>query len=341
MTFTVLLTCVGGELAPLMIKMLQTSVRHRVRVVGTDMREDAAGRYFADLFFTVPAGNKAGYVEALLEIVKTNAVNLIIPTADEEALALSARRSEFSALGCVLACAEHNTLRILADKADAYHHMRQAGLPIPDWIRAETSEELGAAVEKMLGTYNDVVVKPVSARGGRDVCIVTNSGGVAPAGARESRIPSSKFFGDVLPAYGAALPAMVMPRLEEPVHDLDMLAWRGEPIRVVPRRRVSSTMPNEGHVILDAPKLIDLGERIIALFDLSWLYDCDIMFDAEGQPFILEINPRQSGSIAASVIAGVPLLDDVLSLAKGEPVPPVALPAGRIVVPFKSLGLRT
>jgi len=33
------------------------------------------------------------------------------------------------------------------------------------------------------------------------------------------------------------------------------------------------------------------------------------------------------------------LLDDMLSLAKGEPVPDVDLPANSVIIPFKSLGL--
>jgi len=339
MTITVLLTCAGGELSPLMIRMLKTSTRHTVRVVAVDMREDAAGRHFADVFCTVPAGDAPSYIDAMLDIVKSNGVNLVVPTSDEEALALSAHRSAFTALGCDLACAEYDTLRVLADKGAAYQQMRRVGLPVPDWKSANTRDELGTVIEEMITAHGDLIVKPVTARGGRGVVGIVENSMDVPEGSRENRVTADRFFKDILPNYDDALPAMIMPRLEEPVHDLDMLAWRGSPIRVVPRRRVNSALPNEGHVILDAPDLIDLGNRVIAEFSLSWLYDCDIMFDAKGVPWILEINPRQSGSIAASIVAGVPLLDDMLSLAKGEPVPDVDLPANSVIIPFKSLGL--
>ena len=108
-------------------------------------------------------------------------------------------------------------------------------------------------------------------------------------------------------------------------------------MRVVARRRIDSAVPNEGHTLVDAPELQQLGEQLIKGFNLSWLYDCDVMYDRQGNPCVLEINPRQSGSVVVSIAAGVPLLEDVVSLAKGEPLPEVDVPLGSRVVPYKSL----
>ena len=123
----------------------------------------------------------------------------------------------------------------------------------------------------------------------------------------------------------------------EPVFDIDMLAWQGAPIRVVPRRRVDSALPNEGHTIVGNNDLIELGSRLVEGLGLSWLYDCDVMYDSRSKPCILEINPRPSGSMAVTVAAGVPLIDDVISLAKGETIPDVAIPVDRVVVPYKAV----
>ena len=72
---------------------------------------------------------------------------------------------------------------------------------------------------------------------------------------------------------------------------------------------------------------------------MSWLYDCDLMLDSKGQPCILEINPRQSGSVSVSVAAGIPLLDDLISLAKNERslISDTKHATGVRVVPYKSL----
>ena len=56
---------------------------------------------------------------------------------------------------------------------------------------------------------------------------------------------------------------------------------------------------------LNNKKFIDLGCEIIKKFNLSWLYDCDFMFNTHGEPTIIEINPRQSGSIAVVLASEV------------------------------------
>ena len=82
MTFAMLLTCVGGELSPQVIRTLKSSRRHDVRVVGVDMRDDASGRYFVDSFYTVPAGDSDEYIGVLSDIVDREDVDLVLPTSD-------------------------------------------------------------------------------------------------------------------------------------------------------------------------------------------------------------------------------------------------------------------
>ena len=130
-----------------------------------------------------------------------------------------------------------------------------------------------------------------------------------------------------------------MEKLNDPVIDIDLLAWNGNAVRTVSRKRVNSAVPNDGHVIIQDQSLTELAEKLIQIFQLSWLYDCDVMFDSRGNPCVLELNPRQSGSIAVSIAAGIPMLDDLISLAKGESIGDIELPINKKVVPFKSLVL--
>ena len=117
---------------------------------------------------------------------------------------------------------------------------------------------------------------------------------------------------------GGKFPVVVMQRLCEPVHDIDMVSLNGKVIQTLPRRRVHSAAPNEGHVVTPDQKLIELAEIVIRNFKLSWLQDIDAMYDDNGTPYILEINPRPSGSFAVSIAAGVPLIDEIVSIAKKQ-----------------------
>lgn len=341
MTFTILLTCIGGELQPHVTRMLKSSPRHDVRVVGVDVRDDVPGRHFVDVFATVPRGADPGYPAAIAELVRRHQVDLVLPTSDEEALALSANRDVVEAAGAQLACAEAWIIRAVSDKAAAYAKLKELGVPVPDFRTATSLDQLDTAVAEMTDKHGDIVVKPAQARGGRGVCVVrADLTGIHPYdGGRELHMDLDSFRTTQLAEFANQLPAVVMPRLVEPVYDIDMLAWQGRPVRVVPRRRVDSALPNEGHTIVGNPELIALGTRLIEALGLSWLYDCDVMYDRHGQPMILEINPRPSGSIAATITAGIPLLDDLIALAKGEPVAEMPLPIGRKVVPFKALAV--
>ena len=342
MTVKVLLTCVGGELAPEMIISLKSSIRHDVIVIGVDANEQAAGRIFCDEFAVVPFGSDISYVKKIIELIVRYDIDLIIPTSDEEALALSAAKEELVEYNTTLACVDRNTLDILTDKAKTYGKLVDSGIHVPNWRHVSDSYELRQVVPELFNKYGDIVVKPVCERGGRGVHVVSHSqNGVRKfLNRREIHSDLETFVSELSGTLNDSYPVIVMERLVEPVFDLDMLAWNGKSVRVVPRRRMNSALPNEGHIIVDSPELIDLGNKLIDIFQLSWLYDCDVMYDQKGSPCVLEINPRQSGSISVSIAAGIPIFDELISLFLGEIVSTnLQIHNECRVIPYKSLAV--
>jgi hypothetical protein len=192
----------------------------------------------------------------------------------------------------------------------------------------------------------DIAVKPTVDRGARGVFILSKFHKARLktyhfTEQREIHCHYQTFLSDIQGSSEMAnqitFPLILMERLLEPVYDIDLLAWRGGPVYVVPRKRVDSAIPNRGHTIVDNPLLSELGRSIISRFNLSWLYDCDVMFNKNGDPIIIEINPRPSGSIAITQAAGVPIVESLLSLAQGRAVPRKDIPYGTIVVPRVAL----
>ena len=339
MTFVMLLTCVGGELSPQVIRTLKSSRRHDVRVVGVDMRDDASGRYFVDSFYTVPAGDSDEYIGVLSDIVAREDVDLVLPTSDPEALALSRHRDRIERGRCTLACADADTLAVVSDKARCYEALAERNLPVPFWRRVDDTSVLPELVRELVAERGELVVKSASETGGRGTCVIREGirGTESYLGGREMHMDLQTFLDEYVAGFFGTGTVVAMERLVAPAYDVDMLAWRGETKRVVARRRRDPTGAVEGHIIVDVPELLDLGRRLIGAFNLSWLYDCDVMLDGEGRPGILEINPRPSGSIATAMAAGVPLLEDLISLAKGETIPDVAYPRDYVVVAYKTL----
>ena len=342
--YTVLITCVGGEMAPFMIQTLKESKRHEVKIVGVDADHSAIGKNFCDNFVTVPYGDDIGYANSIKEIVNTYSVDLIIPTSDEEAMALSLLKGDFEKQGCVLACIDANILSILIDKAKTYKFLRKFNIHTPKTIIIDQFHELKAAVESMCHDLGECVIKPARARGGRGVYVVSSQYDKIEyfIDKREVHSDLENFFNSLIYKLEDDLPLIVMERLVEPVIDIDLLGWNGKDIRVIPRRRVNSAVPNDGHILIDDNLLVDLGKELIKIFELSWLYDCDVMFDQKGNPCVLELNPRQSGSVAVSLSAGIELLDDVIDLAKGnvDSILEKNVPYNAKIIPFKSLILK-
>ena len=341
MIFTILITCVGGELAPQMIQELKLNSRHDIKVIGVDVNIDAVGKYFCDEFSVVPFGSDSNYSAIIQKLVQLHNVDLVIPTSDEEAIAMASSRKLIEKNGCQLACVESETLNILTDKAKTYRFLKKNGVHVPATRIIKNYDSLKAIVESMYKEHGAVVIKPACARGGRGVHVVSSlSTGVEYFDdRREVHSDLTTFIDTLMQNLKEELPLIVMERLVEPVIDIDLLAWKGRVKRVVARRRVNSAVPNDGHILIGDQTLINLGEKLIDIFQLSWLYDCDVMFDSEGNPCVLELNPRQSGSLAVSIAAGVPMLDDLVSLAKGESILDIELPINRKVVPYKSLAM--
>src|SRR3989344_1626203 len=115
---TLLMTCVGGQLSPWLLKSLANATRLRVRTVGVDGRADALGRTFVHAFYQVPMGDDPSYAESLLEICRRERVDVVFPTSDEEALALAPCTDMFEAEGVKVSCPPAAMAPIMRNKAD-------------------------------------------------------------------------------------------------------------------------------------------------------------------------------------------------------------------------------
>lgn len=335
MSYTVLLTCAGGNLSAELVRILRKSQRHKLRVLNVDAGPISIAGRLADTFFQVPFGNHPDYVPRMLEILSRERVDLVLPGSDEEALALAGSRREVEATGAQLACADVATLQLVSDKARCFAWLRERGFAVPDWQLCKTTDDLPAAYAHF--GHADFVVKPARGRGNRGIFVVRSDikANATSHSGRELHLTPESFFADHAHKIAALLPVLVCERLKEPCYDIDVLSWQGKPQRVVPRQRLNPEgMPFLGNIIRPDPGLIDLGARVAQALELSWLYDFDVMTRASNsEPVVIEVNPRPSGSMSASVAAGIPLLDDLISLAKGDALPPAPTISSATVLP--------
>ena len=339
MTTTLMLTATGGVYSAQTVIQAQACARHNVRVVAVDAGDGGAARHVADVFAKVPPGNNPEYTDSICDIIQREKVNLVVPCSDEEALALGAARQKVEAAGATLACTKAETLAVFADKMKTYKALDDAGIAVADWRYVETTDAFETAFDELLASHGEVAVRPAVSRGGRDVFVIRQDLDEVESylGGYELHMNLKTFQDEYLQRCLKKLPLIVAERLVTPAYDADILAWQGSAIHVVPRRRLDHTGNSQGYVILDHLEIIDIGRRLAELFNLSWLYDVDLMCDKAGRACVVEINPRPSGSFSMPIAAGVPILDDLISLYRGESVQAFPVPNAKKVIPYNGL----
>lgn len=340
MTFRILLTSVGGAMSPYTIGRFLASTRHGIEIVGVDSSPNALGRHFATAFETVPAGDSPAYVAAILDIVRKRRIDLVLPCSDEEVAALSPRHADVEGAGAKLAAPHPAAMAIMTNKLETFRFLRSVGVPTPEWKLATSGTELAEAISDLRRTYRDVVVKPVRSRGSRDVYVIErNRKGVhTPPGHRECYLDLDSFMDQRFITATPDAPLLVMEGLVAPAHDTDVLCSEGSMIQAIPRRRINPAgVPFRGGVIVNDAELMSFAEKIVKGLGVSWLFDVDSMSDENGNHKVIEINSRPSGSLSAAAAAGMTILDDLVSLAKGDRVSSQPVPNEVTVLPYTSI----
>ena len=64
------------------------------------------------------------------------------------------------------------------------------------------------------------------------------------------------------------------------------------------------------------------------------------MLDKFDTPHLIELNPRQSGSVSTSLSAGVNLIDDIIDLKIGKQINNLNYEEGSFFVPYTTLKIK-
>ena len=93
--YNILITSVGGTLAPFLINKIKNGKFKDLKITGTNQSNKCIAKYFLDNFVVTPSGNSTKYIDHMKKIVKKFNIDLLIPGSDEEALNLSKNKKYF------------------------------------------------------------------------------------------------------------------------------------------------------------------------------------------------------------------------------------------------------
>ena len=151
---TVLVTGIGGNVGQGILRNLRQD-RPGFRLVGTDIHLVNGGSHLCDKTYVLPYAYERTYLDVVREVLRSETVDLIIPSTDYETYYLSTLRAEIP----IVACSPPETNEMFLDKFTTYQLFGRAGLPFAQTTVA--SEYTGPSV--------GIVAKPREGRGSRGV----------------------------------------------------------------------------------------------------------------------------------------------------------------------------
>jgi carbamoyl-phosphate synthase large subunit len=287
---TVLVSAAGAPGTAALVRALRENGEREVRVVGTDMAEGSVGRHLCDGFHLVPAGSDPEFANAMLEVVKEEGVDAILPQSSFDLLGLAEAKERFE--GAAVMVSSPEAVRRSNDKAESYALLDEIGAPGPKWRRVEGSAAVGEAARDLGYPGEDVAIKPAFSSGSRGFRILSasadrreqllkNRPGVAEALRLEELV---ELLGD------DATPLLVMELASGLERTIDGIAEGGRILLGHPKTRESMRAGLAMYfATLDDDWLMDVAAKIVESLSLDHFFNIQLVGDK-----VIEINPRIS-----------------------------------------------
>ena len=320
----VLMTGAGAPGAPSIIKCLRKNGERNIRIVGVDMNEKSNGRRLVDVFYQVPAARDDGYIDAILKICDKEKIDIVMPLVTRELVKYAQSRQLFADRNIVLSVDDLEPLKIINNKANLLMKMRELGMETPVFKVVSTADEVEAAAYELGYPNNAVCVKGAEGNGSRGVRIIDPAKSLYDLFFNEK--PNSMYisFEELMRTLREkdAIPQMlVMEYLPGQEYGVDALCDHGRILYIAGRYNyaVSSSIP-QGCILENRKEPFAIAEEIIEKLSITGNINFDFIYDKNGDPRLIEINPRLSATIASYAPAGINFPYLRLKQLLGEPI---------------------
>ena len=289
---TILVSASGAPGTAALLRALRENGEREVRLVGTDMGERAVGRHLADAFHRVPPGSDPGFADAMLDVVRREGVDAVLPQSSFDLAGLAEHRERFAAEGVPVIVSSPETIRRSNDKAETYKLLKDGGLPGPDFRRVNGAREVAAAAAELGYPERPVCFKPVFSSGSRGFRILDPTVDRAHQllherpGSVAMRLEEAV---ELLPAEGGP-DLLVMELATGGERTIDGIADGRRVLLGHPKTRESMRAGLAMYfVTLDDPGLMELADTLVGELAIEGFFNIQLVGES-----VIEINPRIS-----------------------------------------------
>lgn len=266
--------------------------------------------------FVLPdyAGDPKPYVEAVLAIVRDHQVRVVLPSGDANIVELAPYRDRFSDLGCTLAVAPDAALEIANDKNRTLEVAAKLGIAAPQSVDVAGVEDLRTAEARFGYPF---VLKPTMSWSGEGAERVFPIEVVSEPEAVETM---ERFL-----ATGCAVLAQQLATGRREA--ITVLVANGDVVVACAAACLRTTPPLGGVTVMResiaVPEdILDASISLVTAVGMEGPCEVEWRRDAQGNPLLMEINPRLPATMENAVWSGIDLPVLIWRWATGQPVQP-------------------
>ncbi len=278
----ILFSCIGRRVS--LLKSFQAAaaqLKLRPHIIGTDVTRLSAALQLCDKQHLVHNVGHADYLEQLVDIVKNERVNLLVPTTDLDLRLLAQNTDLFEQLGCRVLISRPDVIDICQDKRRTFQFLSQNAFDTPATI--EPAEAL-AKRDMVFPCF----LKPWDGYAGRGTAIVENR--------------------QELEVFARRIPNCIVQDFVVGVEfTCDVFVDFDMKVRcVMPRKRIEirGGEVNKGQIVRHETIMSQTQALVETLGAGPGVITTQLILDAAENIKFIEINPRFGGGVPLSIKAG-------------------------------------
>ncbi|PLS15948.1 carbamoyl-phosphate synthase large subunit [Bacillus sp. M6-12] len=271
-------------------------------IYGTHPVKDTVYFTVCDYYEVEPDLEAGEYIEYCLDFCRKHQIDAFIPY--HYAPEVSENIARFWEIGTnVLVCEDFGLMDTMSHKGKLYESFQAHNLSslVPAYRIVRTVEEFEEAYHMISNEGKKACFKPANGRGGAGFRVVTETENTVEDlfGPISHKITYANAV-KILSSVSSFEELMVLEYLEEVEYSIDCLAYNGQLLAAVPRKKAAGRIRE----LEDVPELLDLANKVNSIYQIPYVYNIQVKY-SQGKPKLLEINPRMAGGLHISCLSGV------------------------------------
>ena len=295
-TAHIMFTCIGRRVSLLKsFRNAGKSLKLAPVIIGTDTTILSPALQLCDKKYIVKPVTHRDYLNQLLDIVKKEKVNLVVPTVDLDLKVLANNRKKFEKLGCNVLISTPEIIEVCQDKRKTFKFLTNNGFDTPKTMLPQE------ALRKKNLRF-PCFLKPWDGSASRGNSIVNNK--------------------EELRVIGRKIPnCIVQQHIQGTEYTCDVFVDFDMKVRcVVPRRRIEirSGEVSKGQIVKDSDIMDQAAQVVETLGAGPGVITIQLIKNSDEDVDFIEINPRFGGGVPLSIQAGANFPKWILQMLAGK-----------------------